>query len=290
MIAIDPKGDLGNLLLLFEDLTPASFEPWIDVESARRDGLTPKAAAEAAAAAWKKGLADWGLGPADIKALRAAHEATIYTPGSGAGVPLNVLQSLEAPAFAFDSAEEDLRDEIASVVGGMLGLLKIDADPLQSREHILLSNLIEHVLARRARPHARGADPRRRRPAVRQARRAAAGERLPAARARGPDARAQQPAGVAAFRGLARGRPARRREAAAHRGRPPAAVDRVHGAPGRRRAALRDRPAPRQGQDLDAPPARHLASCARSSTWTRSTGTSRPIPRTRRPSARCSRC
>jgi hypothetical protein len=144
VIAIDPKGDLGNLLLLFDDLSPASFEPWIDVEAARREGLTPKAAAEAAAASWSQGLAEWGLGAADIKALRASHEATIYTPGSSAGVALNVLQSLDAPAFPFDTAEEDLRDEIASVVGGMLGLLKIDADPLQSREHIFLSNLIEH--------------------------------------------------------------------------------------------------------------------------------------------------
>jgi hypothetical protein len=145
VIAIDPKGDLGNLLLLFEDLAPASFEPWVDVESARRDGLTPKAAAESAAATWTKGLAEWGLSADDIKALRASHEATIYTPGSGAGVGLNVLQSLDAPAFPFESAEEDLRDEIASVVGGMLSLLKIDADPLQSREHIFLSNLVEEA-------------------------------------------------------------------------------------------------------------------------------------------------
>jgi hypothetical protein len=145
VIAIDPKGDLGNLLLLFDDLAPASFEPWIDVEAARRDGLTPKAAAEAAAASWSKGLAEWGLGAADVKALRESHEATIYTPGSSAGVGLNVLQSLDAPPFPFASAEEDLRDEIASVVGGMLGLLKIDADPLQSREHIFLSNLVEQA-------------------------------------------------------------------------------------------------------------------------------------------------
>jgi hypothetical protein len=145
VIAIDPKGDLGNLLLLFEDLSPAAFEPWVDVESARRAGLTPEAAAENAAATWTKGLAEWGLSASDIKALRAGHEATIYTPGSGAGVGLNVLQSLDAPPFPFESAEEDLRDEIASVVGGMLSLLKIDADPLQSREHIFLSNLVEEA-------------------------------------------------------------------------------------------------------------------------------------------------
>jgi len=143
VLAIDPKGDLGNLLLLFEDLAPASFEPWIDPEAARRDGKDVKTAAAEAAASWTKGLAEWGLGAADIAALKRAHDAVIYTPGSKAGVPLNVLQSLDAPSVPFASATEDLRDEIAGIVAGLLGLVKIDADPLQSRESIFLSNLIE---------------------------------------------------------------------------------------------------------------------------------------------------
>ncbi|MEO8359104.1 MAG: helicase HerA-like domain-containing protein [Vicinamibacteria bacterium] len=143
VIAIDPKGDLGNLLLLFDDLQPSSFEPWIDKDAARREGKTPATVAAEAAAVWTKGLADWGLGPADIKDLKAKHEAVIYTPGSSAGVQLNVLQSLEAPSMTFDKAPEDLRDEIAGIVSGLLGLLKIDADPLQSQEYILLANIIE---------------------------------------------------------------------------------------------------------------------------------------------------
>jgi len=143
VLAIDPKGDLGNLLLLFDDLAPASFEPWIDPEAARRDGLGLKAAASEAAKAWTKGLADWGLAGQDIAALKRSHEAVIFTPGSKTGVPLNVLQSLEAPTVAFAEAAEDLRDEIAGIVAGLLGLLKIDADPFQSRESIFLSTLIE---------------------------------------------------------------------------------------------------------------------------------------------------
>ena len=145
VIAIDPKGDLGNLLLLFEDLSPASFEPWIDTDAARREGKTPGEAAASAAASWSKGLADWGLGAADIKDLKSKHHAVIYTPGSSAGVQLNVLQSLEAPSVAFDKAPEDLRDEIAGIVSGILGLLKIEADPLQSQEFILLANIIENA-------------------------------------------------------------------------------------------------------------------------------------------------
>jgi hypothetical protein len=144
VLAVDPKGDLGNLLLLFDRLDRASFEPWIDPEAARRDGKDVGKAAEDAAAAWTKGLADWGLNAEKVAALKKSHEATIYTPGSKAGVPLNVLQSLEAPSVPFGSAEDDLRDEIAGMVAGLLGLMKIDADPLQSQESIYLSNLVEH--------------------------------------------------------------------------------------------------------------------------------------------------
>jgi len=143
VLAIDPKGDLGNLLLLFDRLDAASFAPWIDPELARRQGKSPDAAAGEAATAWSKGLAEWGLSRAEIDALRRGHEAVIFTPGSSAGVPLNVLQSLEAPSVPFASAEEDLRDEIAAIVSGLLGLVKIETDPLQSREAILLATLIE---------------------------------------------------------------------------------------------------------------------------------------------------
>jgi hypothetical protein len=143
VLAIDPKGDLGNLLLLFDDLAPAAFSPWIDPEAARRAGQTVEQAAEAASKAWTAGLAEWDLGPADVAALKKAHSAAIYTPGSAAGRRLNALQSLEAPAADFDAAAEDLRDEIQGIVAGLLGLLRIEADPLQSREFVLLSNIIE---------------------------------------------------------------------------------------------------------------------------------------------------
>jgi uncharacterized protein DUF87 len=143
VLAIDPKGDLGNLLLLFQGLDAPSFAPWIDPDAARREGKDLQAAAVDAAAQWKKGLADWGLGPKDMAELALAREAVIFTPGSEAGIPLNILQSLDPPAVPFVSAEEDLRDEIAGFVSGLLGLVGIDADPLRSSEFILLSQLIE---------------------------------------------------------------------------------------------------------------------------------------------------
>ena len=143
VIAIDPKGDLANLLLLFDQLDAASFEPWIDPDAARREGKDVGRAAADAAAAWTKGLAEWGLGPADVAALRAGHDAIIYTPGSSAGVPLDILQSFAAPAGSFEDAAEDLRDEIQSIVSGLLGLVHIDADPLQSPPAVFLANVVE---------------------------------------------------------------------------------------------------------------------------------------------------
>ena len=144
VIAIDPKGDLANLLLLFDKLEPSQFEPWIDAGAARREGKDVKTAAAEAAAAWTKGLADWNLGAADVAALLKTHDSVIYTPGSSAGVALNVLQSLEAPKGSWDAAEEDLRDEIQSIVSGLLTLVKVEADPLQSPPAVFLASLIEH--------------------------------------------------------------------------------------------------------------------------------------------------
>jgi hypothetical protein len=143
VLAIDPKGDLGNLLLLFQNLDGPSFAPWIDPDAARREGKDLATAAEGAAAQWKKGLADWGLGAAEMADLALAREAVIFTPGSESGIPLNILQALDPPTVPFASAEEDLRDEIAGFVTGLLGLVGIEADPLRSSEFILLSQLIE---------------------------------------------------------------------------------------------------------------------------------------------------
>jgi hypothetical protein len=145
VLAIDPKGDLGNLLLLFEDQSAASYAPWIDAGEASRAGLTLEAAAAQAAATWKAGLAEWGLSGSDVGELLRAREAVVYTPGSSAGRRLNLLQSLAAPEGDFEAAEEDLRDEIAGIATSVLGLLDIDADPLRSREFLLLTNLIEHA-------------------------------------------------------------------------------------------------------------------------------------------------
>ncbi|MBI4933207.1 MAG: ATP-binding protein, partial [Actinobacteria bacterium] len=139
-LLIDPKGDLTNLCLTFPGLAAADFAPWVNEGDAQKAGQTVDEFAAAQAAAWTKGLAGWGIGPERLAALRATAEFTIYTPGSTAGVGLDIIGSLDAPTGVTDA--EVLGDEIEGFVGGLLGLVGVDADPLTSREHILLSNLI----------------------------------------------------------------------------------------------------------------------------------------------------
>jgi hypothetical protein len=141
-IAIDPKGDLGNLLLTFPDLTPGDFRPWVDEGEAQRKGLTADDLAVRTAEAWRGGLAEWGQDGERIRRLRQAVDLTIYTPGAAAGVPLAILRSLAAPPPALRADADALGERVAAAVSGLLALLGIEADPVQSREHILLSTIL----------------------------------------------------------------------------------------------------------------------------------------------------
>ncbi|MEM9565246.1 MAG: DUF87 domain-containing protein [Actinomycetota bacterium] len=139
VLAIDPKGDLGNLCLTFPDLDAASFEPWMDAGTARVEQTTTADLAAETAELWRNGLGSWGLDGDDVGALQRAADPVIYTPGSDAGVPVDVLGRLSVPATDDPSARQD---EVDSTVSGLLGLVGIDSDPLSGREHILLANLI----------------------------------------------------------------------------------------------------------------------------------------------------
>ena len=142
-LMIDPKGDLTNLLLHFPGLLPADFQPWINAAAARKEGKTEEQAAAETAEMWRKGLADWGIGPERLQALADSVDFTIYTPGSTAGVPLSVLASLGAPSLPWDGNEEVLGEQISGTVTALLSLTGLkDIDPVQSREHILLSNIL----------------------------------------------------------------------------------------------------------------------------------------------------
>jgi hypothetical protein len=145
VIAIDPKGDVANLMLSFPALDAASFAPWVNPGDAERAGLTVDAFAEREAARWREGLAAWGQDGARIARMRAAADFVVYTPGSKAGTPLSVLSSLAAPPSGVRDDEEVVGDRVASTVGAVLGLLGIDGDPRTSRDHILLSTILQHA-------------------------------------------------------------------------------------------------------------------------------------------------
>ncbi len=144
-LIIDPKGDMTNLLLTFPGLLPAEFAPWINEDDARRENKTPEAFAAAQAELWKNGLAQWGEDGARIQRLRDAARFTIFTPGSSAGTPISILSSFARPAEDLLLDSEATGDLISSTVTSLLGLIGITADPVKSREHILLSNIFNQA-------------------------------------------------------------------------------------------------------------------------------------------------
>ncbi|MFZ0748684.1 MAG: DUF87 domain-containing protein, partial [Pyrinomonadaceae bacterium] len=146
-IVIDPKGDLANLLLTFPDLQANDFLPWINQEDAQKKNLSPADYASAQAETWKKGMADWGQDGARIKRLRETADFRIYTPGSNAGIQVSILKSFAAPPPAVREDSELLAERVNTTVTSLLGLLGIEADPIKSREHILLSNILNGAWA-----------------------------------------------------------------------------------------------------------------------------------------------
>src|SRR5688572_12938410 len=140
-IAIDPKGDLSNLLLTFPNLAPGDFRPWIDEDEARRAGVTPDVYAAQQAELWKKGLAEWGQDGARIERLRAAAEFRVYTPGSRAGLPLSILSSFNAPPEAVRADGEALSERASTTAMSVLTLAGVEAET-GGREHTFLSTLL----------------------------------------------------------------------------------------------------------------------------------------------------
>jgi hypothetical protein len=140
-IIIDPKGDMTNLLLNFPDLSPQDFLPWVNESEAQAKQLTPAEYAQKIATQWKEGLQQSGQSGERIAMLRSKVDFNIYTPGSSAGLPVSILKSFSAPSAAVISDSDAMSERIASTVGSLLGLLGINADPVKSREHILLSNI-----------------------------------------------------------------------------------------------------------------------------------------------------
>ncbi|MBK6769609.1 MAG: ATP-binding protein [Ardenticatenales bacterium] len=142
-LIIDPKGDLTNLMLTFPELRPADFEPWVNPDDAVTAGVSVGEFAAQQASLWQKGLADWGQDGARIAQLRRRADIAIYTPGSSAGIPISILKSFGAPPPALVDDADLLRERVTTTATSLLSLLGIDADPLRSREHILVARIFE---------------------------------------------------------------------------------------------------------------------------------------------------
>lgn len=144
-IVIDPKGDMGNLLLSFPDLAPADFEPWIDPQAAARKDLSVSELARQIAVSWEKGLADWQQDGERIRRMRESADFAVYSPGSSAGRMVSVLDSLDAPPADIVAEKDTLTELVNASVSSLLGLLGIEADPMKSREHVLLASIVLHA-------------------------------------------------------------------------------------------------------------------------------------------------
>jgi len=145
-LLIDPKGDITNTLLHFPELLPSDFQPWINADEARREEKSIEEAASDTAELWKNGLNKWDIHSDRIRALQDSAHFAVYTPGSDAGIPVNILASLEAPSIPWKENREVLREKISGTVIALLGLVGLhDIDPVRSREHILISNIFENA-------------------------------------------------------------------------------------------------------------------------------------------------
>jgi hypothetical protein len=142
-LILDPKGDMGNILLNFPDSAPDDLEPWMDAGKAKRKGVTIGELAAKEAAERQAELAGHGITPERIARLRDNTEFRIYTPGSSIGVPINVLGSLKAPDLDWQDSAETIRDEIEGLVSSILVLAGIKSDPVSGPEHILIATIIE---------------------------------------------------------------------------------------------------------------------------------------------------
>ncbi|MGH7182405.1 MAG: ATP-binding protein, partial [Nitrospiraceae bacterium] len=142
-IIIDPKGDLGNLMLTFPSLKGEDFQPWINEDDARKNGLSPADFAKSQAELWAKGLGGWQQDGTRIQRLRDAADFAIYTPGSTAGIPISILKAFSVPPPEILEDIELLREQISATVTSLLGLIGLSADPLNSPPHILFSSILE---------------------------------------------------------------------------------------------------------------------------------------------------
>ncbi len=143
-LIVDPKGDMTNLLLQFEGLGKEDFKKWVNADDAARKGMDLDSYAQKKSELWQNGIKDWGQDLERVSLLKNSVDYTIFTPGSDAGISINILGSFSAPTTPFDDDAEMQIERIQGIVGALLGMIESKEDPARSKEGILLANLFEH--------------------------------------------------------------------------------------------------------------------------------------------------
>jgi hypothetical protein len=144
IIIIDPKGDLTNLALMFPDFSPEDFLPWVSPVEATKKGKSLEEYAADMAEKWKKGVGSWGIDAEYMRTIKDKADVKVFTPGSSAGMRISILEGFKKPEADFEDDEEGMVEKIRNTVSALLALLDVDNDPLKSKPHILISNIIEY--------------------------------------------------------------------------------------------------------------------------------------------------
>ncbi|NPA59601.1 MAG: DUF87 domain-containing protein [Epsilonproteobacteria bacterium] len=141
-IIIDPKGDMGNLLLTDPTFSPKSFEPWVKNEAESKNE-NPKEYAQKISTMWKEGIESWGQDASRVQKF-AEVEKNIYTPGSLSGLPINIL-SFSKPSQEIMQDSDIYASYIKSTANGLLSLIGLSSKGLDSKEYILLAQILSNA-------------------------------------------------------------------------------------------------------------------------------------------------
>ncbi len=131
-ILIDPKGDMGNLCMRSATYEPEDFVPWVGEDKAKQT-----------ADMWREGVYSSEQDTSRSTKLSKV-SVSIYTPGSSAGISVNILSSLDAPSDEIMQDSDLFSAYLSSTASSLLSLIGEDGD-IGSKNYTLLTTLIAHA-------------------------------------------------------------------------------------------------------------------------------------------------
>ncbi len=142
VIAIDPKGDLGNLALNFPTMQADDFQPWADATALAQSGQSAAQWAEVTAKQWRDGIAASGQSSERMQALKNANPVHLFTPGSQSALPLSLLGALTPPDASVREDRESYAQTLDATVSSLFALLGKSVETL-SPEHVFLTHILK---------------------------------------------------------------------------------------------------------------------------------------------------